>query len=75
VWSRSKDQAMILLADYLGELRECHLLADQIDPPIRLDEILRGLRLALPFGFSGYNEVVTMARREVRRYYGEDPNA
>src|SRR5262249_55667209 len=74
-WNYDRDQAIILLSDYLGELRECHLLADYIDPPIRLDEVLRGLRLALPFGFSDYNEVVAMARRDVRKYYGEDPNA
>jgi len=75
VWSHDKDQAMILLADYLAQLRDGHPLADEIDPPIRLDEILVGLRLALPFGFSDYNEVVAMARRKVRRYYGADPNA
>jgi hypothetical protein len=75
VWNDDKDVAMILLSDYLAELREGHLLAEKIDPPIRLDEVLRGLRLALPFGFSDYDEVVTKARREVRRYYGADPNA
>ena len=32
IWNQDKDQAMILLSDYLGELREAHLLADQIDP-------------------------------------------
>lgn len=75
IWNDDKDLAMILLSDYLAELREGHLLADEIDPPIRLDEVLSGLRLALPFGFSDYDQVVTMARREVRRYYGADPNA
>ena len=72
VWSRDRDQAMIVLADYLARLREGH---PEIEPPIRLDEILEGLRLALPFGFDDYSEVVTMARREVRKYYGADPNA
>jgi hypothetical protein len=28
-----------------------------------------------PFGFGDYDEVVAMARREVRKYYGADPNA
>jgi hypothetical protein len=50
-------------------------LSYEIDPPIRLDEVLVGLRLALPWGFDDYNEVVTMARRDVRRYMGSDPNA
>jgi hypothetical protein len=75
VWNDDKDVAMMLLSDYLAELREGHLLADKIDPPISLDEVLSGLRLALPSGFSDYDEVVTKARREVRRYYGADPNA
>jgi hypothetical protein len=74
IWNHDKDQAMILLSDYLGELREAHLLADKIDPPIRLDEILRGLRPALPLGFNDYDEVVSMAHRDIRKYYGEDPN-
>jgi hypothetical protein len=74
VWNDDKDDAVRMLSDYLAELREGHLLASQIDPPIRLDEVLGGLRLALPRGFSDYDEVVTKARREIRRYYGEDPN-
>jgi hypothetical protein len=74
VWSHDKDSAMLLLADFLGALREGHALADQVKPPLRLDEILRGLRRALPSGFSDYDEVVTMARRQVREYYGADPN-
>lgn len=75
VWNDDKDTAMMMLSDYLSELREGHLLADKVNPPIRLDEVLRGLRPALPFGFSDYDEVVTKARREVRRYFGADPNA
>jgi hypothetical protein len=47
---------------------------EDMDPPIRLDEVLGALRLALPWWFNDYNEVVTMARRDVRGYYGADPN-
>jgi hypothetical protein len=75
VWNKDKDEAMMLLSDYLAELRLHHLLADKINPPIRLDEVLSGLEPALPPGFADYDEVVTKARRELRRYYGADPNA
>jgi hypothetical protein len=74
VWNDDKDAAVSMLSNYLAELREGHLLANQIDPPIRLDEVLGGLRPALPHGFADYDEVVTKARREVRRHYGADPN-
>jgi hypothetical protein len=73
VWSYDKDEAMIMLADYIAALRGHEPL--NIDPPIRLDEVLKALRLALPSGFSEYDEVVTMARQKVRKYYGSDPNA
>ena len=73
VWSYDKDEAMIMLADYLAALRGS--LTEEIDPPIRLDEVLRALRLALPSRFNDYDEVVTMARLKVRKYYGADPNA
>lgn len=66
---------MILLSDYMTELREGNPSSYEIDPPIRLDEVLAGLRLALPWGFDEYDEVVAMARREVRKYYDGDPNA
>jgi hypothetical protein len=75
MWARDRDQAMILLADFMTELRDGHPLAYDIDPPIRLDEILGSLRLALPWGFDEYNEVVTMARREVPKHYGRDVNS
>jgi hypothetical protein len=69
-WSDDKDEAMILLADYLAHLRDT-----DINPPIILDEVLDALRPALPRGFADYNEVVTMAHQKVRKYYGSDPNA
>ncbi len=75
VWKDDPDQAMLLLADYLAALRSHHPQAGDIDPPIRLDEVLSGLRLALPHDFGDYPAVVAKARREVRGYYGSDPNA
>ena len=75
VWSYDKDEAMIMLADYLAALRGSEPLIGEIDPPIRLDEVLRALRLALPSRFNDYDEVVTMASLKVRKYYGADPNA
>ena len=74
VWSYDKDEAMIMLADYLAALRGSEPLVGAIDPPIRLDEVLKALRLALPSRFSDYDEVVNMARLKVRKYYGADPN-
>lgn len=75
VWSYDKDEAMIMLADYMAALRGFEPLVGSIDPPIRLDEVLRALRPALPSRFSDYDEVVAMARLKVRKYYGADPNA
>lgn len=75
VWSYDKDEAMIMLADYLAALRGSEPLVGPIEPPIRLDEILKALRLALPSRFVDYDEVVAMARLKVRRYLGADPNA
>jgi hypothetical protein len=51
---------MVLLSDLLGNLHEGHVLASEVNPPIRLEEILQGLRAALPCGFADYDEVVTM---------------
>lgn len=76
IWREDPDQAMLLLADYLAVLRDHNPVAD-LDPPVRLDDVLRGLRPALPHDFSeaDYHAVVTRARREVQGYYGADPNA
>jgi hypothetical protein len=69
VWSNDRDEAMILLADYLAHLRESN-----IDPPISLEEVLEALRPTLSWRFADYNEVLTMAHQKVRKYYGADPN-
>jgi hypothetical protein len=73
-WNHNKNEAMILLSAYLYELREGHLLSDKIEPPIRLDEVLEGLEPALVEEFGDYDEVITKARREFRRFYVSDPN-
>lgn len=74
IWDDDQDGAMLFLADYLTALRNHNPVAD-LNPPIRLDEVLRGLCLALPDGFGDYDQVVSKARRDVRGYYGYDPNA
>ncbi len=74
VWNDDPDQAMILLADMLAVLRDHNPVAD-LNPPVRLDEVLHGLRPALPHDFRDYDQVVAKARREVQGYYGGDPNA
>jgi hypothetical protein len=75
VWEDDPDQAMVLLGDFLADLRNHHPRAGDINPPIRLDEVLSGLRLALPHDFDDYPAVVAKARRDVQGYYGPDPNA
>jgi hypothetical protein len=65
---------MIFLADVLAGLRDHNPLAD-LDPPVTLDELLRWMQIALPHDFTGYDQVVAMARREVPGYYGGNPNA
>jgi hypothetical protein len=41
-----RDQAIVMLADYLTALRREHPLAVSMDPPIRLEKILEELSLA-----------------------------
>jgi hypothetical protein len=74
IWNDDPDRAMFFLADYLAALRDHNPVAD-LTPPVRLDEVLHGLRLAMPDGFGDYDQVVSKARREVQGYYGGDPNA
>jgi hypothetical protein len=75
VWRDDPNEAMLMLADYLAVLRDHNPVAD-LDPPVRLDDILRGLRLALPDGFeeASYDAMVAQARQQVQGYYGADPN-
>lgn len=71
VWRLDPDRAMVLLADYLAELRDHGYGADEVDPPIALKEVLSGLRYALPHGFPDYDRIVEMARRNVPSLYGD----
>lgn len=74
VWHQNPDEAMMMLGDYLAMLRD-HNRWGNPSPPVRLDDVLRGLRLALPHDFdeASYDAMVAKARREVPIYYG-DPN-
>jgi hypothetical protein len=69
IWEDDPDQAMVFLADVMAMLRDHNLVA-QLSPPVALDEFLSGLRLALPSAFTGYDQLVEKARREVESYYG-----
>jgi hypothetical protein len=66
VWRQDPGEAMMMLADYLAVLRDHNLVAD-LDPPVRLDDILRGLRLALPDDIdeASYGAMVAQARQQV----------
>ena len=64
-WARDHTMAMILLADYLAELRVHGPGAPDVTPPISLDEVLNALRIALPEGIADYEQVVEAARRDV----------
>jgi hypothetical protein len=72
IWSRNRDEVMLVLADYLADIRH-HPRIEEIDPPITFDEILKGLRPALPHDFPDYDIVIEKARHDVRSYYGKDP--
>lgn len=74
-WQRDRDLAMIMLADLLGDIRGCQEMSDGDESPVVLDEILRALPLYLPSDFPEYREIVTTARKDVRQYFGSDPNA
>lgn len=68
IWEDDPDQAMVFLADVMTMLRDHNPV--EVSPPVTLDELLSGLRLALPNGFTGYDQLVEKARREVEDYYG-----
>jgi len=67
---------MALPADCLAMLRDHNPWAD-FTPPVRLDEVLGGLRLALPHDFDVLRFCRNTSRphRDVQGYYGADPNA
>jgi hypothetical protein len=70
-WEQDPTMAMILLADYLAELRDHGPGAPDVDPPISLDEVLDGLRVALPDGFTEYEQVEEAAREQAPSFYGD----
>jgi hypothetical protein len=74
-WQRDRDLAMIMLADLLASIRGRQEMSDGGESPVLLDEVLRAIALYLPSDFSEYREVVMMARKEVRQYFGSDPNS
>jgi hypothetical protein len=69
IWEDDPDQAMIFLADVMAALRDHNRVAN-LQPPVTLDELLRGLHLALPNSFTSYANVVEKARSDVEGYYG-----
>ncbi|MQA16821.1 MAG: hypothetical protein GEV09_22605 [Pseudonocardiaceae bacterium] len=69
VWERDRDEAVLLLADYLAGLREHHERAGDLGPRVRLDEMLAGLQLALPGGFTDGVQLADYTRRTIRGYY------
>ena len=73
VWRNDKDDAMLLLSDLLGAIQDAQEAAGQ-DRLARLDDILRALPICLPEDFDDYRDLVSMARKEVQAYFGEDPN-
>lgn len=71
VWREDRARAVLLLADYLAELREHHRLAHQIDPPVTLDEVLWGLEMAWPpDAKADYAAVPDYVRDHIAAYYG-----
>lgn len=73
MWSHDRDETMLLLADYLAQLREHHHLAADVTPLVSLDELLGGLRLAWP-PTAAEGELAALAdyaRHQVAGYYGK----
>jgi hypothetical protein len=69
-WQTDPDQAVIMLAHLLAQLRDHHPLAGEIDPPISLDELLRAVRTDLPREFADQAALTDTARRHVPGFYG-----
>jgi hypothetical protein len=75
-WMRAEDprQVMLFLAHVMVVLRNRNSAAG-LNPPVTLDELPSGLKIALPHDFTDYDQLVAAARREVPGYYGSDPSA
>jgi hypothetical protein len=77
LWLTAPDEVPELLADLLGNLRYHGPHARKIDPPITLDELLVGLRMAVPPNFTDRDlaALEDKARVEVPKYFGTNPNS
>jgi hypothetical protein len=74
-WQHNPDEAMMRMGDYLEHVRKWQPRAGEIQPPIRMSEILSGLRFAWPSTTGGYEEFAAAARDQVQGYYGANPEA
>ncbi|WP_159080852.1 hypothetical protein [Nocardia suismassiliense] len=72
LWRTNPDEAMQYLTQYLMHLRDHH--PNRPEPPIRLDDVLTALRLAIDITDDEYTAICDQARTEVPSRYGEDPN-
>lgn len=68
---QGEGQAALLVADLLAMLREHHPRAEELQPRITLDELVSGLRLALPGAMSDQEvyDVLTAVRQRVPGFY------
>lgn len=69
MWGHDRDEAVLAIAGLLADLRVHRPGASEIDPPVSVDELLRGLRFCLPPGFDAYDELVTYTREHITGYY------
>jgi hypothetical protein len=69
LWDTNRDEAAIMIADYMAELRVHGELAED-GPTVSFEDFLRGLRRAIPRSFADKAEVTPYLRREVPQYYG-----
>ena len=69
LWEDDHDEAMIFLAGYLAELNIHHPEAGA-HGSVSLEDLLAGLRLAMPQGFDDLPELCAAARAEVAGHYG-----
>jgi hypothetical protein len=69
LWADDPDEAMVFLADLLAELNKHHPQAGT-HGQVGLDELLDGLRLAMPPGFDGLDALCTKAQHDVPGHYG-----
>lgn len=73
MWAQDREETMLLLADFLAELRDHHALSGDVTPPVSLAEVLTGLRLAWPptAADAELADLTDYARTKVASYYGK----